>query len=91
MNHQEYPPVPPTPKEYWDDHAWVHHHIGELAKTYPNQWIAVVDKKVIAAGKVIAEVRRETEQKTGRKHFPVIFAERGIHVYKNFSRISNPN
>jgi len=91
MNHQEYPAVPPTPQEYWDDRNWAHQHLAELAQAYPNQWIAVVDKQVVAVGKVIAEVRREGEQKTGRKHFPVIFAERGIHVYKNFSGISNSN
>lgn len=91
MKHEEHPPVPPTPKEYWDDRDWVHEHISEITEQYPNQWIAVVDKQVVAAGKVIAEVRNEAEQKTGRKHFPVIFAERGIRVYKNLSKVPNQN
>jgi len=49
-------------------------------KAYPNLWVAVVDKKVIASGKVIAEVERIAEKSTGRKEFPVILAERGIYV-----------
>ena len=41
----------------------------------------VTDKKVVGAGKVIAEVEKIAERKTGRKSFPTVFAERGIHVY----------
>ena len=76
-----YAPVPPTPKEYWEDRDWAYEHFGEIAKEYPNLWVAVVDKKVIAAGKVISEIEKIAEEKTGRKSFPVIFAERGIRVY----------
>jgi len=70
-------------KEYWKDSRWAHANIAEIAKEYPNLWVAIVDKKVVAAGKVIAEVERITQEKTGRKDFPVILAERGIHVYKD--------
>lgn len=70
-------------KEYWKDSRWAHAHIAEIAKEYPNLWVAIVDKKVVAAGKVIAEVERTAQEKTGRKDFPVILAERGIHVYKD--------
>ena len=37
----------------------------------------------IASGKVIAEVERVAEESTGRKVFPLVLAERGIHVYEN--------
>ncbi len=75
------------PKEYWDDSRWAHDHISDLAQEYPNLWVAVVDKRVVAAGKVIEEVERIAQEKTGRKEFPVILAEKGIHVYKDQSRI----
>ena len=76
----DYPAVPPTPEEYWEDRKWAYDHIDEIVKAYPNLWVAVVDKKVIASGKVIADVERAAEKSTGRKEFPVILAERGIHV-----------
>ena len=85
MNNEIYPPVPPTPKEYWDDSKWANENFSEISEQYPNLWVAIVDKKVVASGKVISEVRKIAEEKTGREHFPVILAEKGIHVYKPIS------
>ena len=76
-----YPPIPPTPKAYWEDSDWADENFSKLAEDYPNLWVAVVDKKVVAAGNVISEVEKIAEEKTGRKSFPTVFAERGIHVY----------
>jgi len=91
MQANTYPPVPPTPQEYWDDSDWMDAHIGGIAKAYPNLWVAVVDKQVVASGKVIAEVRQAAEQQTGRKHFPIFFAEKGIHVYQSAAQAPNQN
>ncbi len=71
------------PKEYWEDSRWAHEHISNLAKEYPNLWVAVVDKRVVASGKVIEEVERIAQEKTGRTEFPVILAEKGIRVYQD--------
>lgn len=71
----------PPPAEYWDDHDWAYEHLSEISRQYPNLWVAIVDKKIAAAGKVIGDVRATARQKTGRRNFPVILAERGIHVY----------
>ena len=89
MQGNTYPPVPPTPKDYWEDSDWADVHIGEISEAYPNLWVAVVDKQVIAWGKVIADVRKVAQEKTGRTHFPIVFAERGIHVYQGKSPFSN--
>ncbi|MDL1875997.1 hypothetical protein FBQ85_12620 [Cytophagia bacterium CHB2] len=89
MPNQAFPPVPPTPREYWEDNDWANAHIAEIAAAYPNLWVAVVDKQVIASGKIIADVRKAAETKTGKTHFPVVFAERGIHVYTGQSPFSN--
>lgn len=70
-----------APKEYWEDSRWVSEHFSEIAQQYPNQWVAVVDKKVIATGKDGAEVEKITFEKTGRQEFVIILAEKGIHVY----------
>jgi len=75
------PPIPKTPKEYWDDSKWANENFTEISKKYPNLWVAIVNKKVIASGKVISEVRKTAQEKTNRKHFPIILAEKGIHVY----------
>jgi hypothetical protein len=81
MQNNEYFPIPPTPKEFWDDEDWVYNNYNDLVRKYPDQWVAVVDKQVIASGRNGAKVRELTERKTGRKEFPVIFVEKGIRVY----------
>lgn len=73
------PPKPP--KEFWEDIDWAYDHLAELSQMYPNQWVAVVNKKVVAFGKVVGEVKRIAKEKTGKSDVPVILAERGIHVY----------
>jgi len=91
MQTKIYPPVPPTPKEYWEDNDWANEHISEISEAHPNLWVAVVGKKVVAFGKVIAEVRETAQKETGRINFPVIFAEKGFHVYSHKSLFSNQN
>lgn len=69
------------PREFWRDEKWVHDHYQELAGKYPNQWIAVANKKVISAGKDLGKVERKAERKVGKKDFPLLFIEREAHVY----------
>ena len=69
------------PSEYWEDSRWAHDHIGDLIEKYPNRWVAVVNKKVVATGKIIGEVERIAQEKTGIVEFPVILAEKDIRVY----------
>lgn len=68
------------PDEFWEDKDWAFDHYSEWMKKYPDQWIAVVDKKVVAAGKDIGKIEKITQEKTGRKHFPVIYVERRIRL-----------
>ena len=89
MNNEIYPPVPPTPKEYWDDFKWANEHFSEISEAHPNLWVAIVDKKVVASGKIISEVRKKAQDITGKENFPVMLAEKGIHVYKYKSVLSN--
>ncbi|MBN2541273.1 hypothetical protein JXI42_00245 [bacterium] len=74
-------PIPHTPKEYWDDSRWANENIAEISKKYPNLWVAIVNRQVVASGKLISEVRKIAEKRTKKKHFPVIFTEKGINVY----------
>ena len=75
------PTIPP--KEYWEDSKWANDHFADIVREYADLWVAVVDQRIVAAGKVISVVRKSAQEETGRKHFPVIFAEKWIHVYEN--------
>lgn len=69
------------PKEYWEDGKWADENYIELVKKYPNMWVTIVDKKVFLAGSNPNEIINKTESETGRKEFPIIFVEKGVHVY----------
>ncbi len=71
------------PLEYWEDRDWAWDHYAEFIKQYPDQWIAVCNKEVIAHSESIDEIEIITREKTGKTYFPVIFVEGHIHVYKN--------
>ncbi|MEA3360987.1 MAG: DUF5678 domain-containing protein [Thermodesulfobacteriota bacterium] len=71
----------PGPEEYWEDSKWASEHFTEIVRKYPDQWVAIVDKHVVAAGSTIADVEKIATEKTGRDEFPIYFAERGIRVY----------
>ncbi len=69
------------PKEFWDDMKWGREHRSELLDEYVNQWIAIVDKKVISAGKDLAKVKEEAKWKTHKKQIPTLFIDSGEHIY----------
>ncbi len=68
------------PREYWEDSKWVNEHAAEISQQYPNQWVAVVDKAVIAAGRDGAEVEKTATEQAGQKDFVIFYAEKGIQV-----------
>jgi len=75
-------PVPPLPpKEFWDDLDWANNHMDEISAAYPDQWVAIVDRRVVASGPILADVESRAMALTGRTEFPVLFAETGIRVY----------
>ena len=77
----------PGPKEYWEDSKWANEHFTEIVKEYPSQWVAIVNKEVVAAGGTITEVEKKATKKTGQDEFPIYFAEKGIRVYNYRTRI----
>ena len=68
------------PDEFWKDKDWAFDNYSEWMQKYPDHWIAVVDKKVVAVGKDIGEVERIAQEKTERKYFPVIYVEGGVRI-----------
>ena len=69
-------------REYWEDYKWENENRSELAKRYPNRWVAIVNKEVIGVGEDIKSAELESNRRTKRAEYPILFIERGIHVYK---------
>lgn len=91
MSGSHVPPPPPPPKEFWDDLDWADAHIAEISAAYPNQWVAIVDRRVVASGPVLAEVESRAMALTGRTEFPVLFAEAGIRIYAHRFALPDQN
>lgn len=70
-------------EEFWKDLEWKRKHHTELLEKYPDMWVAIVNNKVVSAGKDLGDVEREAEKKTGksRKEIAVSFVESGAHIY----------
>ncbi|MBI3920561.1 MAG: hypothetical protein HY318_04000 [Armatimonadetes bacterium] len=60
-----FPEPPPIPKRYWVDEEWMGDHLTELTQQYPDLWIAVYSKEVVAFGKNLGEVERRAKEKSG--------------------------
>ncbi|MFQ6087915.1 MAG: DUF5678 domain-containing protein [Candidatus Methanofastidiosia archaeon] len=68
-------------KEFWEDKNWAYENYSELVKRFSDQWIAIVDKKVICADPDLEKVEKKAREKTSKKHIPIIFIESGMNVY----------
>ena len=70
------------PKSYWQDEQWVFDHYPELVKRYGDRWVAVVNRRVIAASKSSVKAEDQARAKTGRRlPIAVVYVETGRHVY----------
>jgi hypothetical protein len=69
--------------QYWEDSRWSLDHDAEISEKYPNQWVFVFNKNVVAAGKDPNEAERIAIEKVGKQEFVIFFAEKGIHIYEN--------
>lgn len=79
------------PKRYFQDRQWIDDSILELTRQYPDQWIAVLNGKVVAAGKnlraVIEEGRREADEE-GCGQCVYDFIEAKVRFYAGPSVVS---
>jgi hypothetical protein len=69
------------PKRFWEDAKWGRKHASYLLEKYPEMWVAIVNKKVVAAGKNIEKVRNTAQEETGVKHVLVRFVDGGSCIY----------
>lgn len=72
---------PPISQEYWENSEWAHEHMNEISEKYPNQWVVIYDKKVVAASTSGSEAEHIATEKVGNQEFVILFAEKGIRVY----------
>jgi hypothetical protein len=70
-----------TPEQDWDDSDWAVANAQALSERYPDQWVAIYNKAVIAhhkeLGRAAAKVKRQ-----GIANPVFKFVERGFHVYR---------
>lgn len=71
------------PKKYWEDERWANEHYGDLIKKYPDMWVAIVNKKVVAAGESIRKIEELARKKTRKLLFPIIFIEGSSAIYES--------
>ncbi len=81
MDMKEFPPVPPIDPRYFRDMDWAYDNYAVLEKTYPDQWVAVVDGRVVGASTDLGEVKAEARRVTDRFDIAILFVERGIRVW----------
>lgn len=55
--------------------AWLKQNYLDLIQDYPNQWIAVLEQKVIATGNQKRLVERQAKEIAGDKEFSMYFIE----------------
>ncbi|MDI6794885.1 MAG: DUF5678 domain-containing protein [bacterium] len=61
-------------KEFWEDDEWAMANYERLAREYPEKWVAIVNKQVVASGDGIDQVRNLAKEKTNRKqNIPVLY------------------
>lgn len=54
---------------------WFKRNYIDLIHDYPNQWIAVLDQKVICSGTMKRRVEKEAEKIAGDREFSLYFIE----------------
>jgi hypothetical protein len=52
-------------------------------KAYPDQWVAIADKQVIACGETIGATLKGARKKTTRTNFVLHFVEGELYIYAN--------
>lgn len=55
----------PMPDRFWEDGRWLFKHVSELIRQYPEQWIVIYQKRVVAAGQSRREARQAAAEKLG--------------------------
>lgn len=88
MELQNISPPPRPPQRYWEDSDWGIKNIQMLTEKYPDEWVAIFEKKVMAHHTELGQVLAGVES-YGLDSPVIKFIERGIRVYKYSADVSN--
>ena len=69
-------------RRFREDWNWAREHISELTVKYPDKWVAIFEKKVIAANSELGRAEDEAREKISEKRIPLIFVGSGASVYQ---------
>jgi len=71
-----------TPLSFRKDQEWALENYQQFMKEYPDQWIAVYGKNVVATGKDLSLVEEAAKRATGlsSEKIPVLYIERMFRV-----------
>lgn len=73
------------PPKLQRDYDWAFAHYPQLAKRYPNQWVAFANRRVLAGGPRLDRVMSKAHDQVDWPHIPHLFVESGIHLYAHRS------
>jgi hypothetical protein len=71
----------PVPKEVVEDYRWADQHHAELAKKYPEKWVAIINKKVVSSGTRPDYVLAKAYRFIRRPDIALHFVEGRLHLY----------
>jgi len=55
----------PLPNRFWEDGRWLFTHAPELVRQYPEQWLVIYQKQVVAVAPNRCEARQAAAKKLG--------------------------
>ena len=71
----------PVPKEVVEDYRWADAHHAELAKKFPEKWVAIIGKKVVSHGNRPDHVLAQAYRFTKCPDIALHFVEGRLHLY----------
>ncbi|MBI1927407.1 hypothetical protein HYR99_24605 [Candidatus Poribacteria bacterium] len=80
---KDIPSPPPVDKRYYEDLQWKHENAEALVKAYPDQWVAIADKQVVAHGKTRGATLKKARKKGVRANPVLDFIEGELYIYAN--------
>ncbi len=69
------------PQNHWDDEAWARDHYADLTARYPDQWVIVHQRQVIAAHKDLGVAEKLAMDRLDGEMPTIVFADGGARVY----------
>jgi hypothetical protein len=82
MNQPNELKIEETPLSFRKDQEWALENYQQFMKEYPDQWIAIYGKKVVATGEDLSSVEETAKTATGLSSdkIPVLYIERRFRV-----------